>query len=392
MRENILKLAELWPNYLNKVNTDSSSEAHHLIHNKLPEQLRQINPDDNNLVVDSSGGAGKISSAPWFATFDKRITTKPTEGLYVVFLFSVDMSSVTLQLGLGTTQFTNFHGKGRKALSLINNASTSVRQSLSGLVNSKEFRRLKSRMSEGPSNLKTSPSNTLQKSYEQASIYHVAYKLNDHSFSNIKEDYLDMLNLYKTAIDYGVIPEMETLLCQTIDTSSIKKPSEYIQVTCFKPRIRKVKNRSVQTESSSPYNRSANGNTKLIGDLGERIVFDYEKRKLVELGRADLAKKVVHEEAQGNRPGWDISSFDETGAPIQIEVKSSVSSTINNLVMTSNEWAAALNQGNTYYLYLVTGVSKGGAKRIEVLQNPYELNGAGEIQLEVLSYHLRLGD
>ena len=60
--------------------------------------------------------------------------------------------------------------------------------------------------------------------------------------------------------------------------------------------------------------------------------------------------------------------------------------------MTSNEWAAALNQGNTYYLYLVTGVSKGGAKRIEVLQNPYELNGAGEIQLEVLSYHLRLGD
>jgi hypothetical protein len=60
--------------------------------------------------------------------------------------------------------------------------------------------------------------------------------------------------------------------------------------------------------------------------------------------------------------------------------------------MTSNEWAAALNQGNIYYLYLVTGVSKGGARSIEVLQNPYELNGAGEIELEVLSYHLRLGD
>ena len=60
--------------------------------------------------------------------------------------------------------------------------------------------------------------------------------------------------------------------------------------------------------------------------------------------------------------------------------------------MTSNEWAAASYKGDTYYLYLVTGVSKAGAKKIEILKNPFELNNSGEVGLEVLSYHLKLGD
>ena len=392
MKGSIFELARLWPDYLSRVNQDKSSETYKLIHQLLPEQLNKINPNDNNLMVDSSGGKGRITTAPWFATFDKRITTKPTEGLYVVFLFSVDMSSVTLQLGLGTTQFSNFHGSGEKALALINSASSSVRQSLSGLIESKGFSRLKDRVRIGPSNLKTSSSNKLQKTYEQASIYHITYQLNDSSISTLEEDYLDLLNLYQKAIDAGVIPEMETLLCQTIDSSSVKSSSEEVEVVNFKPRTRKRTQNNSKKESPAIYARSSKGNTKLIGDLGEKIVLDYERKRLIAVGREDLASKVIHEEAVGNRPGWDISSFDEAGIPIQIEVKSSVSSTINSLVMTSNEWAAALNQGNTYYLYLVTGVSKGGAKRIEVLQNPYELNGAGVIQLEVLSYHLRLGD
>jgi hypothetical protein len=392
LKQDIFNLATLWPNYLAKVNEDSSSDAYKLIYQELPERLKQLNPNDNNLVVDSSGGTGRITSAPWFATFDKRITTKPTEGLYVVFLFSVDMSSVTLQLGLGTTQFTNFHGSGEKALALINSASSSVRQSLSGLIETKVFRRLKDRVRLGPSNLKTSSSNKLQKTYEQASIYHITYQLNDSSVSTLEEDYLDLLNLYQRAIDVGVIPEMESLLCQTIDFSSVKNSSEGVEVVNFKPRTRKHTQKNPKKESQAIYAWSSKGNTKLIGDLGEKIALDYERRRLIAAGRFDLADKIIHEEAEGSRPGWDISSFDEIGNAIQIEVKSSVSSTINSLVMTSNEWAAASDKRESYHLYLVTGVSKSGAKKIEILQNPFELNSSGEVELEVLSYHLKLSD
>lgn len=123
----------------------------------------------------------------------------------------------------------------------------------------------------------------------------------------------------------------------------------------------------------------------------KRLSDAFDEARLAAAGREDLANKVIHEEAESNRPGWDISSFDETGSPIQIEVKSSVSSAIKSLVITSNEWAAASYKGDTYYLYLVTGVSKGGANKIEILQNPFKLNSSGKVELEVLSYHLKLG-
>lgn len=160
----------------------------------------------------------------------------------------------------------------------------------------------------------------------------------------------------------------------------------------FKPRTRKHTQKNSKKEGLAIYARSTKGNTKLIGDLGERIVLDYERKRLIAAGRVDLAEKIIHEEAVGNRPGWDISSFDEAGIPIQIEVKSSVSSTINSLVMTSNEWSAASNKRESYHLYLVTGVNKGGAKKIEIIQNPFELSGSGEVELEVLSYNLKLSD
>lgn len=46
----------------------------------------------------------------------------------------------------------------------------------------------------------------------------------------------------------------------------------------------------------------------------------------------------------------------------------------------------------SHHLYLVTGVNKGGAKKIEIIQNPFELSSSGEVELGVLSCHLRLSD
>ena len=59
-----------------------------------------------------------------------------------------------------------------------------------------------------------------------------------------------------------------------------------------------------------------------VGLKGERLVFDYERRWLLERGRPDLADRVVHVSVElGDGAGYDVSSFllDET--PHHIEVK-----------------------------------------------------------------------
>src|SRR6516225_5234556 len=66
-----------------------------------PVQRRQPNLD-----VAWSLGQGKWASVPWVACLDRRDTTTTQRSIYVVYLFSEDMSSVYLTLNQGVTTYT----------------------------------------------------------------------------------------------------------------------------------------------------------------------------------------------------------------------------------------------------------------------------------------------
>jgi hypothetical protein len=58
------------------------------------------------------------------------------------------------------------------------------------------------------------------------------------------------------------------------------------------------------------------------GSLGEQLVVDYERRKLLKAGRADLAERVVWTASiEGDGLGYDIQSCDHVGDILYIEVK-----------------------------------------------------------------------
>merc|ERR1711991_598566 len=80
-----------------------------------------------------------------------------------------------------------------------------------------------------------------------------------------------------------------------------------------------------------------------VGREGEKAVFENEKEKLIALGREDLATKVIwHRDYLKDRtPGWDITSFNEEGRKIFIEVKSTVGASISSVQLTANEWEVA---------------------------------------------------
>jgi len=67
----------------------------------------------------------------------------------------------------------------------------------------------------------------------------------------------------------------------------------------------------------------------------------YERERLINLGRNDLADRVRWHGQKQEFVGWDINSFDDAGKEFFIEVKASVGKTISCVNLTVNEWGAA---------------------------------------------------
>ncbi len=162
------------------------------------------------------------------------------------------------------------------------------------------------------------------------------------------------------------------------DPPKLPEELKILNVKAFTPTKKSPKAPSKNGKSGAPptnksYRKSKN--SKIIGDRGEALVLKYERERLIGIGRPDLADKIVHEAQTGNTPGWDISSFDDAGESILIEVKSTVGKVVNSFFLTVNEWNAAKLPQNRekYYIYIVLDTALEKGARIETIRNPYQL-------------------
>lgn len=113
--------------------------------------------------------------------------------------------------------------------------------------------------------------------------------------------------------------------------------------------------------SKRQYNRKFSGNLNLdafrqktIGDLGEELVFEYEKRRLIDLGFMELANQIEHSsKVIGDGLGYDIKSFNEDGSHRYIEVKATTQSNQAAFYMSVNEIEFAKINKNAFYIYRV---------------------------------------
>ena len=100
---------------------------------------------------------------------------------------------------------------------------------------------------------------------------------------------------------------------------------------------------------------------KLIGDLGEKYVYEREVRKLIEAKREDLAECVNADIAKDNTNGYDILSYTEKGEELRIEVKATPGTLDTPFYISKNEWDKAnefREQGKLYELHRVYNVGK----------------------------------
>src|SRR5438034_542794 len=81
------------------------------------------------LQIAGSGGKGTATLTPWVGVFDPNETTSPEEGLYVVYLWSADLASVTLMLLQGITRLDRALGH-RQARELLATEAAAIRAAL----------------------------------------------------------------------------------------------------------------------------------------------------------------------------------------------------------------------------------------------------------------------
>ena len=121
-------------------------------------------------------------------------------------------------------------------------------------------------------------------------------------------------------------------------------------------------NRKVKSGTSKPrYNKEA----KNIGDLGEKMVFEYLKNHLQE----DLVNSLVWHANIAETPGYDISYIDENKKHICIEVKTTTGKLFNNFILTINEINTAKEVGEYFKIYLVSDCLSNSPK-LNIINNP----------------------
>jgi hypothetical protein len=92
---------------------------------------------------------------------------------------------------------------------------------------------------------------------------------------------------------------------------------------------------------------------RLLGNRGEKFVFELEQRRLHdEDGRPDLAKRVRwRARDDGDGLGYDVLSFEKTGVDRLIEVKTTGAGIYTQFVLTRNELACSQRHSFHYRLY-----------------------------------------
>lgn len=133
--------------------------------------------------------------------------------------------------------------------------------------------------------------------------------------------------------------------------------------------------------------RALIGDARDIGRAGESVAISHEVRRLTDLNRAELAKK-VRKIPDHIGVGYDLLSFEgifeeefgEVHRYIEVKTTRSKSRLRNNsFTLTPNEWDAARSLRDTYFIYRI--IISEGDLRMFVIRNPYELERSGSIQM-----------
>ena len=91
-----------------------------------------------------------------------------------------------------------------------------------------------------------------------------------------------------------------------------------------------------------------------IGEAGETLVLEHERKILYDSGQLDLSKKVEHvAQTRGPSAGYDILSYDRRGKEKWIDVKTTRLGIRTPFFITKNELCTSKKHSDNYWLYRI---------------------------------------
>jgi hypothetical protein len=378
MRELIQEIKKGWPDYHDKKRVDGAHHEYDLVVRQFPKVLDQYLSDYKNKLVKGSTGTGNINDAPWIAIFDQRLTTSATREYYPVYLFSVDMSSVTLALAFGTTQFMDLFLTEEEAFPRMRSAALRLQEMFNHLI--------PAYLERGPIHLAAKPSQELHYAYQQSSILSFPPYAIDAlpEESRLKADLRELFHLYAEIVSDPLDANVDRIVEAVADPAPLEQTSTVLD---FVPRPPAKRGK----RGGGQGHRRHSSQSRKVGDAGELAVVNHEQKRLRETGHPELADRVQWHGQKREFLGWDITSFDDRGEEFLIEVKSCAGAKIFNVDLTVNEWQAACHQANRhrYCIYLVTNALSANP-RIEVLRNPAAFVESKTLSCDPIVYELQL--
>jgi hypothetical protein len=141
-----------------------------------------------------------------------------------------------------------------------------------------------------------------------------------------------------------VVPEVDDILAVLTAAPKGASGAEKLAETSW-PAIRLTTN-YIEREAR---NRS-------LGAAGELFVLNYERARLMHGGKESLAGRIEHtSRVRGDYEGYDILSFDETGAERLIEVKTTKYGAETPFFVSRNEVATSESRAPVYHVYRLYG-------------------------------------
>jgi MrcB-like, N-terminal domain/Domain of unknown function (DUF3883) len=329
IRDVINRIAVGWESYHQKRTVDREDPVYALVVGDFPQALRPLVSAFEFITVEGKTGAGNITAAPWIALFDQRLTTSATQEYYVVYLFSTDMSAVTLCIAFGTTQFEEQFGSPTEAFPRMRSAAIRLQEMFNHLI--------PPNMERGPINLQAKPHEKLHQAYQKASIlsyppYRIASLPPEHQ---LEADLQGLVQIYTEIVSDPLEATVDQLVEAVIEPAA---RVDTIEVCEFEPRPPHLGRAPIDPKKRR---RKGSPESRKVGDAGERVVVKYERERLIGLGKTELADRVRWHAEEREFVGWDVTSFEDDGSPFYIEVKSSVGRAFSSFGLTVNEWKAA---------------------------------------------------